>query len=42
MADARFTPDAGSRGLWEPASSLNEQGIGIYFLEHYDSRRIPV
>jgi len=42
LADARFSPDAGSRGLWEPASSLNEQGIGIYFLERYDSNRIPV
>ncbi|MEI6085275.1 MAG: alpha/beta fold hydrolase [Verrucomicrobiota bacterium] len=42
MADPRFTTDAGSRGLWEPASSLTEQGVGIYFLEKYDPKRIPV
>jgi pimeloyl-ACP methyl ester carboxylesterase len=42
MADTRFSPENGSKGLWEPASSLNEQGIGIYFLERYDPARIPV
>ncbi|MCG3149096.1 MAG: hypothetical protein PCFJNLEI_02555 [Verrucomicrobiae bacterium] len=42
MSDQRFSPENGSRGLWEPASSLNEQGVGIYFLERYDPRRIPV
>ncbi|HWN93863.1 MAG TPA: alpha/beta fold hydrolase [Methylomirabilota bacterium] len=42
LADARFSPENGSHGLWEPASSLNEQGIGIYFLERYDPARVPV
>lgn len=42
MADARFSAENGSKGLWEPASSLNEQGLGIYFLEPYDPKRIPV
>ena len=42
MADTRFSPENGSKGLWEPASSLNEQGLGIYFLERYDPKRIPV
>lgn len=42
MADALFSAENGSRGLWAPASSLNEQGVGIYFLERYDPNRIPV
>jgi pimeloyl-ACP methyl ester carboxylesterase len=38
----RFQPDAGTLGLWEPAAFLNKYGLGIYFLEPYDPRRIPV
>jgi hypothetical protein len=42
LNDPRFSSENGSKGLWEPASSLTEQGAGIYFLERYDPRRIPV
>ena len=32
----------GEEGLWQPASFPRTTGIGIYFLEPYDPRRIPV
>ena len=39
----RFALDpAGSEGLWQPATSLNRYGLGIWFLEPYDPQRIPV
>lgn len=39
---ARFQPEAGELGLWEPAAFLNKYGLGIYFLDPYDPHRIPV
>jgi pimeloyl-ACP methyl ester carboxylesterase len=38
----RFSPDAGSLGLWQPATFLNQYGITIGLLEAYDPKRIPV
>jgi len=40
--DARFTPQMGQKGLWEPFTSLSDPGIGVYFVEPYDPKRIPV
>jgi pimeloyl-ACP methyl ester carboxylesterase len=42
LGDAAFGPEAGARGLWEIMDFLNEGIAGIYFLEPYDTERIPV
>ena len=42
LDDPKFSAERGSAGLWEPASFPLQSGIGIYFLEHYDPKRIPV
>lgn len=42
LGDARFGPESGRRGLWEPMDFLNDQLAGIYFLEPYDGRKVPV
>ena len=42
LDDPRFSAVRGEKGLWEPGSFPRETGIGIYFLEPYDPRRIPV
>lgn len=39
--DERFAAVRGSDGMWEPVRFLENQ-IGIYFLEPYDPKRIPV
>ncbi len=38
----RFAPEVGSLGLWEPATFLNQYGIGIYFAKPYDPKLTPV
>jgi pimeloyl-ACP methyl ester carboxylesterase len=38
----RFGPAAGRNGLWKPMDFLNDELAGIYFLEPYDGRRVPV
>ncbi len=40
--DARFSPDHGKRGLWEPIRFLRTVGGGVFFLEPYDEEKIPV
>jgi len=40
--DDRFAPQMGQKGLWEPFTSLSDPGIGVYFVEPYDPKRIPV
>ncbi|MCH7227726.1 alpha/beta hydrolase [Haloferula sp. A504] len=42
LDDPKFSSERGSAGLWEPASFPLQSGIGIYFLERYDPKRIPV
>ena len=42
LADARFTSEAGSGGLWRPFDFLNQNATGIYFTEPYDPKRMPV
>ncbi len=42
LNDARFSPDAGKLGLWDPALFLERYGMGIYFLQPYDPSKIPV
>jgi len=40
--DPLFQQDNGSTGYWKPFSFIKQFGVGIYFLEPYDSERIPV
>ena len=42
LGNAKFGPEAGPRGLWEPMNFLNDELAGIYFLEPYDPDRNPV
>lgn len=39
---ARFSPESGRRGLWEPMRFMQDTGGGIFFLEPYDPSRTPV
>ena len=42
LADARFAAAVAEDGLWRPFDFLFKGRPGIYFLEPYDSRKIPV
>jgi pimeloyl-ACP methyl ester carboxylesterase len=42
LSDPRFSHDNGKKGLWAPFDFLSESGIGVYFLEPFDSRKIPL
>lgn len=42
LDDARFAPEVASDGLWTPVAAVGETGAGVYFLEPFDPRRIPV
>jgi pimeloyl-ACP methyl ester carboxylesterase len=42
LSEARFGPEAGRQGYFDPFAYMWETGPGIYFLEPYDPDRIPV
>jgi hypothetical protein len=42
LADARFGPETGPLGLWEPVRFITTNGMGLFFLEEFDAARIPV
>ncbi len=42
LDDKRFTAERGSQGLFEPVQSAIENGLGIYMLEPYDPKKVPV
>jgi pimeloyl-ACP methyl ester carboxylesterase len=42
LDESRFDAASGQLGLWKPVDFLLEIGAGVYFLEEYDPRRIPV
>lgn len=42
LDDARFSAEYGEQGLWHPFDFITDIGVGIYFLEPYDAKRIPV
>jgi uncharacterized alpha/beta hydrolase family protein len=37
-----FSPEIVNRGLWEPLSVMQEGVVGLYFLNDYDPKKIPV
>src|SRR5262249_26879527 len=42
LDDERFSPEIGQEGMWAPFDFTANVGGGVYFLEPYDSARIPV
>lgn len=40
--DPKMNMEYGSMGYWQPLTFLREVGAGVYFLEPYDSNKIPV
>jgi pimeloyl-ACP methyl ester carboxylesterase len=42
LDDPRFDPKQASAGLWTPLEALRSSGAGIFFLQPYDPKRIPV
>jgi len=42
LDDPRFAVDTGSGGMWRPLDFLTDNTVGIYFIEDYDAKRIPV
>jgi len=42
LDDPAFDPQAGEKGLWAPITSAKRYGLGVYFLERYDPKKIPV
>ena len=42
LDDEIFSPNNGSTGYWKPLTFLKDFGIGVYFIEPYDSDKIPI
>ena len=40
--DPRFSDENAKLGLWDPVQFLSKVGAGVYFLEEYDPKKIPV
>ncbi len=40
--DSRFTKEKGQLGLWEPLRFMKQVGGGLYLLEQFDPKKIPV
>jgi pimeloyl-ACP methyl ester carboxylesterase len=42
LDDERFSEESGEMGLWTPLDFLAHVGIGVFFVEPYDAKRIPI
>ena len=42
LDDERFSEENGSKGFWAPMDFFREIGGNIFFLEEYDSEKIPI
>ena len=42
LGDSRFDSDKAEQGLWQPLRFMKNGYAGIYFLEKYDPKKIPV
>jgi pimeloyl-ACP methyl ester carboxylesterase len=42
LTDKRFDPETASLGLWQPLTFAEQLGMGVFMLEPYDPKRIPV
>ena len=42
LSDKMFSEKAWQKGFYTPDEFVKETGVGIYFLEEYDARKVPV
>jgi pimeloyl-ACP methyl ester carboxylesterase len=42
LGDARFTQQNAESGLWRPFDFVQHSWAGVYFLEPYDAKKVPV
>jgi pimeloyl-ACP methyl ester carboxylesterase len=42
LSDARFAPENGPLGAWEPVTFLEKVGMGVFLLQAYDPEKTPV
>ena len=42
LDNKRFSQEMATTGLWQPLNFLQEAGVGVYFLEAYDPKKIPI
>ena len=42
LSKEKFSKDAGKKGLWTPFRFIENNGLGVYFMEKYDPSKIPV
>ena len=42
LQEERFSAESSKQGLWRPYAFTRKNGAGVYFLEPYDPKRIPV
>ncbi len=42
LDDPKFSAEVGELGMWKPYDFISQYGFGIYFLEPYDPRKLPV
>jgi len=42
LDDPKFSSEVGEMGMWKPFQFILQHGFGVYFLEPYDPRRLPV
>ena len=42
LDDPRFDPKKASAGMWSPLDALRSSGAGVFFLQPFDPKRIPV
>jgi pimeloyl-ACP methyl ester carboxylesterase len=42
LDDERFSSTSGDRGLWLPIAFMQDPGGGLFLLEKYDPKRVPV
>ena len=42
LDDEKFSAESAKMGLWQPVIALYNFGAGVYFLEAYDPKKIPI
>jgi len=42
LEDERFSLETAEMGYWQPVNFLQAVGVGVYFLEPYDPKKIPI
>lgn len=42
LGDETFSKQQGERAMWRPLDAIRETGVGVFFLEPYDPKKIPI